>query len=268
MLSSRYLHLHEALGLGPMWLKQGAKVLPATASGSTATTVAVSVPSAQAAAEHQPVSARTASHARLAAMAAIGKSQPLSDGTSARSQGPSENIPANTVETPAAQQTQALPAAIPNTAPVADIQPARLMVVSICPALEDSTAGRLFSGDAGILLDNMLASIGLQPADAHKTVWVKTAAVFTPEPSSRQIAEGLPQLQAELAASQALSVLFLGQIFERPHHTDTIRELCGDLPYFIIPHPARLLRQPHLKRQAWEELKKLRSHLSGQPSEH
>ena len=29
MLSSRYLHLHEALGLGPMWFKRGAKVLPA-----------------------------------------------------------------------------------------------------------------------------------------------------------------------------------------------------------------------------------------------
>ncbi|HHQ9584558.1 TPA: uracil-DNA glycosylase family protein, partial [Neisseria gonorrhoeae] len=24
MLSARYLHLHEALGLGPMWLKQAA----------------------------------------------------------------------------------------------------------------------------------------------------------------------------------------------------------------------------------------------------
>ncbi|HGM3082972.1 TPA: uracil-DNA glycosylase family protein, partial [Neisseria gonorrhoeae] len=27
MLSARYLHLHEALGLGPMWLKQAAAVL-------------------------------------------------------------------------------------------------------------------------------------------------------------------------------------------------------------------------------------------------
>ncbi|HGS8584341.1 TPA: uracil-DNA glycosylase family protein, partial [Neisseria gonorrhoeae] len=26
MLSARYLHLHEALGLGPMWLKQAAAV--------------------------------------------------------------------------------------------------------------------------------------------------------------------------------------------------------------------------------------------------
>ena len=29
MLSSRYLHLHEALGLGPMWLNQNAKIIHA-----------------------------------------------------------------------------------------------------------------------------------------------------------------------------------------------------------------------------------------------
>ncbi len=27
MLDSRYIHLHEALGLGAMWLKQGAKII-------------------------------------------------------------------------------------------------------------------------------------------------------------------------------------------------------------------------------------------------
>lgn len=32
MLSSRYLHLHEALGLGPMWLLRGAAVRPADAA--------------------------------------------------------------------------------------------------------------------------------------------------------------------------------------------------------------------------------------------
>ena len=29
MLSSRYLHLHEALGLGPMWLNRNAKIIHA-----------------------------------------------------------------------------------------------------------------------------------------------------------------------------------------------------------------------------------------------
>ena len=33
MLENRYLHLHEALGLGPMWLNQGARLLPPPAEG-------------------------------------------------------------------------------------------------------------------------------------------------------------------------------------------------------------------------------------------
>ncbi|OSI13056.1 uracil-DNA glycosylase, partial [Neisseria dentiae] len=82
-------------------------------------------------------------------------------------------------------------------------------------------------------------------------------------PSAEQIADALPQLQAELAAAQAQSVLFLGQIFEQPHHADIISGLCGNTPHFIIPHPARLLRQPQLKRNAWPELKKLKQILSG-----
>lgn len=45
MLSSRYLHLHEALGLGSMWLKRGAHVRPAdTAAPTPASPVAVTNP--------------------------------------------------------------------------------------------------------------------------------------------------------------------------------------------------------------------------------
>lgn len=47
MLSSRYLHLHQALGLGPMWLKRGASVRPAgTAAPTAAAPVAVKNPPA------------------------------------------------------------------------------------------------------------------------------------------------------------------------------------------------------------------------------
>ena len=260
MLSSRYLHLHEALGLGPMWLNQGAKILPSAAAATSEPAETSYAPPARAA-EPQPASV-SVSHARLDAIAAVGKGRQVSDGTSAPSHRPSEKTQPDVPAPSAAEQT--LSAAIPNPSPVitAEIRPARVMVVSICPALEDSAAGQLFSGDAGILLDNMLAAAGLKPADAHKTVWVKTAAVFTPEPSPEQIAGGLPQLQAELAVSQARAVLFLGQIFAQPHHAESIRRLCADTPYFIIPHPARLLRQPHLKRQAWEELKQLRRTVS------
>ena len=50
MLSSRYLHLHEALGLGPMWLNQNAEVIsspPAVAAVETGVAATRSAVAAQ-----------------------------------------------------------------------------------------------------------------------------------------------------------------------------------------------------------------------------
>ena len=64
MLSSRYLHLHEALGLGPMWLKQGAKVLSAAPAAAAPKAAAQSAPAAEA-------PARSPANASVARQAAI-----------------------------------------------------------------------------------------------------------------------------------------------------------------------------------------------------
>lgn len=261
MLSSRYLHLHEALDLGPMWLNRGAKVLPAGTTAPHAPQPAPQAPPQTAAAPQSAALTQAAAAARLAAMAAVQPAAKVSDGSSALSR-LSENIPPAPAERPSENGNAAARTAADPTL-LAAIQPAAVMVVSICPAPEDSATGKLFSGSAGVLLDNMLAAIGLQAADAHKTSWVKASAAFTPEPPPEQVAAALPQMQAELAASQAQAVLFLGQVFTQPHYAETIAQLCGGTPAFTVPHPARLLRQPQLKKQAWEELKKLRNVLTG-----
>ena len=138
----------------------------------------------------------------------------------------------------------------------ATVKTARLMVVSICPSTEDTLHGELFHGETGVLLDNMLAAIRLSPQQAHKTSWVKAAPVFSPHPSEAQIHAELPALKHELESSQARAVLFLGQVFEQKEMMAVMDELCGGIPYFTIPHPARLLRQPRLKAYAWQVLKK------------
>ncbi|WP_373741007.1 uracil-DNA glycosylase family protein, partial [Neisseria sp.] len=141
---------------------------------------------------------------------------------------------------------------------VSGIRPADVMVVSVCPAPEDHLAGQLFSGSVGVLLDNMLSAIGLTPEQAHKTVWLKTADIAA-RPDEAQIQAALPQMQAELAASRARAVLLLGQAFT-PQQA-AVQTLSAQARCFHIPHPARLLRQPQLKRQAWEELQKLQQFL-------
>lgn len=272
MLSSRYLHLHEALGLGPMWLNRGVKVLPAETESHQATAVPAPPAAAQTvtaqpvqveAPDSHPVTSAEAQNARRAAIAAVGAataSVPEHASTGNTENRPSEKTTAPPAVTPAtdspANEAEALKQSLAGT-----VLPAQIMVVSICPAPEDSANGRLFSGPVGILLDNMLAAIGLKTNDAHKTSWVHDTLDFSPNPDAAQINAALPRMQAELSLSQAKAVLLLGQIFEKTEHGQTIHALCGDTPYFIIPHPARLLRQPHLKAQAWQQLKKLRQAL-------
>ncbi|MCI4052587.1 uracil-DNA glycosylase family protein, partial [Klebsiella pneumoniae] len=134
----------------------------------------------------------------------------------------------------------------------------KLAVVSLCPPIEDAVYGQLFHGKAGVLLDNILKAVGLDAAYVHKTCWVKTAAVGNPMPSEQAVANALGQIARELDGCRAPAVLFLGQAFVQPERQTMIETLCGSRPFFIIDHPARLLRQPELKARNWQVLKQLK----------
>lgn len=263
MLSSRYLHLHEALGLGPMWLKQGAAVLPPQSAGpspqaqpETPAAPAHPQPATQAPPRTQPAPDATVSGARAATLASLGlKTRPPeaaeTDDASARTADPIADTglphdPDNTVARHKARLS-------------AHIRPAKLLVVSICPSTEDQIAGRLFSGKVGELLDNMLAAIGLAESDSRKTSWLGGPA--SSDPDDAELAHALPRIRAELELSDPRAVLFLGQHFTAPGRAALMAELTGGLPAFTVPHPARLLRHPEQKAAAWAELKKLRSAL-------
>ena len=72
MLSSRYLHLHEALGLGPMWLKRGAKTVPAAFAAPKAGMPKPEAASVQTTIPRQERTLSAGAHqARLSAMAAV-----------------------------------------------------------------------------------------------------------------------------------------------------------------------------------------------------
>lgn len=262
MLSSRYLHLHEALGLGPMWLAQGAAVRPSEKAAAPVAALAPAAAAVAALARHNPPMAErtlspSAHQARQAAVSAVKQPAPALPKTA-----PAVSVP----ESPTAAPVPTEPHALPRLHIA--VQPARLMVLAPCPAPEDLLHGALFSGSSGVLLDNMLAAIGLNPQAVHKTAWLKSAPAFA-EPDAAAMMQELAAMQAELAAMQAElagcgaeAVLLLGQAFNRPEHAAAAAQLCGGLPCFTVPHPARLLRQPQLKAQAWQELKRLRAALA------
>ena len=250
MLSSRYLHLHEALGLGPMWLNRNAKIIHA-APQAAAAPVRPKTIAADTAQAVRTLSAG-AHQARTAAIATAQTAKPAVRVP--------EAAPKAMAETPAKTEKAAHSDNLPRLD--VTIRPSEIMVVSICPSTEDSLHGTLFSGDVGTLLDNILAAIGLKPEQAHKTAWVKTAPVFTALPDAEHIRAELAEMQNELTASQARAVLFLGKIFDSPDMIGLMNELCAERPHFVIPHPARLLMQPQLKAQAWQILKPLKQLLT------
>lgn len=236
MLSSRYLHLHEALELGPMWLNRQARVLPPDAPPQIERV--------------RPIAAAVQ---RAAAVAEPYGNKPRIHVPSAQKMPPQTDVPAQTKTVQTAQTVTAPPLQI------AAAVPSEIMIISVCPSPDDRTNGQLFSSGSGILLDNMLAAIGLNGNQAHKSCWVKAAPLFAALPEADELERALPELQQELQQAAPKAVVLLGNTFRQPPFADAAARLCNHIPCFIMPHPAHLLRQPQLKAQAWTELKKLKA---------
>lgn len=240
MLSSRYLHLHEALGLGPMWLNRSAYV---RRNPDAAPSAAQAVRPAPVLSNNIPAahSGTTSEHRALKALTAAKPAAPVVE---------------KTTGAPAADAFVAMPSLN------ADVRPSEIMVIGICPTPEDGLNGQVFSGSVGVLLDNMLAAVGLQPQQVHKTCWIKAAPLLEATPDAAQLEAAAAAMAAERQQSQAKALLFVGQIFQKAAYRQAVDTLAADTPLFIVPHPARLLRQPHLKAAAWTELKKLKALLA------
>ncbi|GEM_PF-3950740 len=126
----------------------------------------------------------------------------------------------------------------------------------------------LCGGDAGRLLARMLAAIGLSRRDVRNAVLADERA---------QTASSLAEyLAAQSGCAQPLAVLLL---IELPAAASgaALEHLRGQLPplpsasasaspgsgsaLLVSHHPAWLLRQPAAKRQAWDDLQRLRNML-------
>jgi uracil-DNA glycosylase family 4 len=131
------------------------------------------------------------------------------------------------------------------------------------PGAEEDAQGEPFVGQAGRLLDNMLAAIGLARG---KRVYIANAVKCrpphnrTPEPDeiaachpylARQISLLAPRLIVALGRPAAQALLDTevkigaarGQIFRY-----------AGIPVIVTYHPAYLLRNPNDKAKAWEDL--------------
>lgn len=228
MLDTRYIHLHEALGLGAMWLKNTAKIIePTGVSGSLKPT---------------PTTKKDKNNAAHQKMMAW-----LHQNRSASEDSPTKNASPPTPLTESAIFS-------------GSVLPARVLVLGLQASLNDFAAQQLFSGEEGVLLRKMLAAIGLQPQDVHLSCWLKTQRPLT-MPSREEIFQAAASVRQDWQQSQAKAMLLLGDVFYRDDLKQQILKIVGDSPVFVIPHPSKILENQSLKRPAWEVLQQLQTHL-------
>lgn len=140
---------------------------------------------------------------------------------------------------------------------------AEWLVVGEAPGADEDRLGEPFVGQAGRLLDAMLAAIGLRRGE---NVYIANVLKSRPprnrDPDPQEVAACLPYLERQIDLIQPKLVLALGRFAAQSLLvTDTaISRLRGQvhsyrgIPLVVTYHPAYLLRNPADKARAWEDL--------------
>jgi len=131
------------------------------------------------------------------------------------------------------------------------------------PGADEDARGEPFVGQAGKLLDNMLAAIQLKRGDnVYIANIVKCRPPENRTPDKDEVAHCLPYLQQQIALIQPKLIVALGKTAANAllGHEATLSSLRNKvydyhgIPLIITYHPAYLLRSPSEKSKAWQDL--------------
>lgn len=137
------------------------------------------------------------------------------------------------------------------------------LVIGEAPGADEDAQGEPFVGQAGKLLDAMLASIGLARGDnVYITNVVKSRPPGNRNPEPDEIAACMPYLLAQIELVRPKLILALGRVAAQSllDTDEAIGRLRGqvhrfrDVPLVVTYHPAYLLRNLPDKARAWEDL--------------
>ncbi|MEA3195616.1 MAG: uracil-DNA glycosylase [Betaproteobacteria bacterium] len=137
------------------------------------------------------------------------------------------------------------------------------LFIGEAPGAEEDRLGEPFVGQAGKLLDNMLAAIGLNRA---KNVYICNVLKCRPpgnrNPEPDEVAKCTPHLTRQIALIQPKLIIAMGRFAAQTllNSDASIASLRGrlhqysGLPLIVTYHPAYLLRNLPDKSKAWEDL--------------
>jgi DNA polymerase len=131
-----------------------------------------------------------------------------------------------------------------------------VMVVLNAPRLITAEEKRLLKGGSIDLMKKMLAAIGLGPGECYITNIIKCEPDVTAKPSA-MFRNCEPFMEREIAEMRPHTVIVMGQIIPLKKEMDARK----GIRWFNTDHPVTLIKNPDLKKSAWNTLKLVRAHL-------
>jgi uracil-DNA glycosylase len=146
---------------------------------------------------------------------------------------------------------------------------AEIMFIGEAPGEKEDLQGEPFVGRAGMLLNEMMRSIGLLRENAYIANILKCRPPKNRDPLPNEISLCTPYLKEQIALINPKVIIAVGRV--AAHHLLNTDESMsklrsnvyhyGDLntPLFVIYHPAYLLRSPREKSKAYIDLKRIKA---------
>ncbi|MEJ2719720.1 MAG: uracil-DNA glycosylase [bacterium] len=146
----------------------------------------------------------------------------------------------------------------------------RVMFIGEGPGRDEDLKGEPFVGRSGQLLTKILAAIDLRRKDVYITNIVKCRPPDNRDPLEEEVRCCEPYLVEQIELIQPRLICALGRVAAQwllktkdplSALRNTDHEYCG-IPVLVTYHPAALLRNPGLKKAAWEDFKRLKAIIS------
>jgi len=146
---------------------------------------------------------------------------------------------------------------------------AKLMFVGEAPGKDEDLQGEPFVGRAGQLLNKMLQAIGSKREEVYIANVLKCRPPKNRDPKPDEIDKCEPYLLHQIDLIKPAVIVALGRfggasLLRTSMSLGDMRKsehLYNNIPLIVTYHPAALLRNPQWKRQAWEDLKKIKTYL-------
>ncbi|MEP0005087.1 MAG: uracil-DNA glycosylase [Balneola sp.] len=153
---------------------------------------------------------------------------------------------------------------------------ADLMIIGEAPGFNEDKQGEPFVGEAGQLLDKIMAAINFKREDIYIANILKHRPPENRDPKVEERANSLPYLLKQIELVDPKLILCVGRVSGTTllGKDDSLKNMRSKFHEFygremmVTYHPAALLRNQQWKRPTWEDVQKLRKRydeLGGKP---